>query len=392
MKRLLTVFVLLTGTLLNGCDKSHSDRSETRHAEKEVFNSPQAISLQAVAELAKNGSAAHETLDSICPRVNPDAVLVNNLTVGLVSDVGSIDDGTFNQAAFSGMEAAGRCFGLVTTFLESAGDDAASQIQSLVDRKVDIIVAVGFQFQDATIAAVKAQPELRFIGVDQVNLDKSSNYVAISFRDDQVGFLAGAMAGLMTKSNTVGVIAGPDSIPPVVAIADGFEAGARHVSPEAIVLKQHLDSFNDPQAGSAQASAFIDKGADVVFGAAGETGTGATRVAAASGAYVIGVDQDEYYTTFSGGMTLGAKRLVTSAIKRVDLGVFLALSAMSLGGIEGGDFLLDASNGGVTYAPFHMAEVPDTVAQQIETLRRGLANGEIDALVPLTDIQHSKYD
>ena len=373
--RLLSL-LLAAALLLGACDKdANIDRSPSA-----PLATAERLALADVVRMAQSATKNNQPLDEICPKVNPNAELVDDLTVGLLllPDVGSIDDGTFNQAAFEGMEAAGRCFGVATTFLESAGGDSASQIQSLLDRQVDIIIGVGFQFQEAIVSAATARPDVRFIGVDQLNPDRLANFVAISFRDDQVGFLAGATAALLSDSGTVAVIAGPTSVPPVVAIADGFEAGARHISPESTVLRHHFDSFNDPQAGAAQATAFIAEGADVVFGAAGATGSGSTRSAAASGALVIGVDQDEYYTTFAGGSEVGANRLVTSAIKRVDLGVFLTIAAMSQSGIEGGDFVLDAANGGVTYAPFHEAEVPDEVAARLNDLRLGLASGDID--------------
>lgn len=394
MKTQIRVVSALLVLLLSACENRTADNSsDSFGANHDRLSHKPKFTTESIVALARNSEDTHEQLDSICSRVNPDGVSVNNVTVGLVTDVGSIDDGTFNQAAFSGMEAASRCFGMATTFLESAGDDEAAQIQSLVDRKVDIIVAVGFRFQQATAKAAKAQPQLRFIGVDQVNPDKSPNFVAISFRDDQVGFLAGAMAGLITDSGSVGIIAGPDSIPPVVAIADGFEAGVRHVLPEGTVLRRHLDSFNDPQSGAAQASTFIAQGVDVLFGAAGDTGTGATRAAAAKGAFVIGVDQDEYYTTFSGGAAANAGQIATSAIKRVDLGVFLTLAAMGQGGIKGGDFLLDAANGGVTYAPFHQAKFPAIVGSKLEALRLELAEGEINpATIRKAHVTHSNYD
>ncbi len=99
---------------------------------------------------------------------------------------------------------------------------------------------------------------------------------------------------------------------------------------------------------------------------------------AADGASVIGVDQDEYFTTFAGGAEPYSEHLVTSAIKRVDLGVFLTLASMSAGEVEGGNFLLDAANGGVTYAPFHQADVPAEVATRLEQLRVDLASGKLD--------------
>ncbi|MEM9564752.1 MAG: BMP family ABC transporter substrate-binding protein [Actinomycetota bacterium] len=369
---LLTLLALLTacgGGTATGADDAAADP-------------PAQLAVSDIVDTAAESAATNEPLDDLCRRVFVDAPFVPELTVGLVADVASIDDGTFNQAAFEGMEAAGRCFGVATTFLESAGDDAAAQIASMVDAEVDIVITVGFQFQEATLDAAADRPDVRFIGVDQGNEPELANYVAISFRDDQVGFLAGAMAGLLTESNIVAVIAGPETIPPVVAIADGFEAGARLTRPGVVVLRRHLDSFVDGPVGADQAAAFVEDGADVVFGAAGESGAWAIRTAAASGAAVIGVDQDEYFTTFAGGAEAHADGIVTSAIKRVDLGVFLTIAAMASGEVSGGGFVLDATNGGVTYAPFHEADIAPEVAGELERIRRQLATGE---LVPMAD-------
>ena len=389
MNKTLIIPLLLTTFCLYSCDKS----PDTASSAGESRNEANRYSLSDLIDMARVEGKTHEPLDALCPRINPHGVLVSDITVGLVSDVGSIDDGTFNQAAFSGMQAAGRCFGVATTFLESAGDDSAAQIQSLINRKVDIIVAVGFQFQEALEDAAAAQQRTKFIGVDQVNRNVLDNFVAISFRDDQVGFIAGAMASLLTQTGTVAVIAGPDSIPPVVAIADGFEAGARHVLPQINVLRRHFNSFNDPQSGVRQAQLFVNEGADVVFGAAGATGTGATLAAAANNAYVIGVDQDEYYTTFKGGTAIGANRLATSAIKRVDLSVFLTIALMAQGALEGGDLEMSVSNGGVSYAPFHKADIPDGVETKINNLLSKLARDEIDISPPSSNsIQQSSYD
>ncbi len=334
---------------------------------------PAELAITDILAAAEESAANNEALDSLCRRVYADAVADTELTIGLVTDVASIDDGTFNQAAFEGMEAAGRCFGVTTTFLESAGNDSEAQIAWLVNGDADIVITVGFQFQEATVAAAENRPDIRFIGVDQANPDNLPNYVAISFRDDQVGILAGTMAALLTETGTIAVIAGPDSVPPVVAIADGFEAGARAISPDIVVLRQHLDSFIDAPAGAQHAADFVRQGADVVFGAAGESGAGAIRTAAAAGAKVIGVDQDEYFTTFAGGAEPHADQIATSAIKRVDLGVFLTVAAMSTEQVKGGGFVLDAANGGVTYAPFHRADVPDAAAYRLEEVRLALA-------------------
>jgi basic membrane protein A and related proteins len=129
----------------------------------------------------------------------------------------------------------------------------------------------------------------------------------------------------------------------------------------------------------------MGEGADVIFGAGGPTGSGGVRAAAEAGNWGIGVDQDEYFTTFQGGDAPGADRLATSAVKRVDLGVFENIAAAIQDSFEGGIFTLDAANDGITYAPFHDAEIPDDAAARLEEIRAGLADGSIDTgLDPVT--------
>ncbi len=371
----LTTALMVFVFVLAGCSNS-SDPSPNAAGEGAV---PDKLALTDITEDVATSAQSIQPLDDICRQLYPDAELRPDVVVGLVADVASINDGTFNQAAFEGMQGAGRCLGVKTTFLESAGNDAGEQIESLLSQEVDIVITVGFQFQEATTAAAAVQPDVRFIGVDQVNADGLDNYVAISFRDDQVGYLAGVAAAALTKTGIVAVAAGPDTVPPVVAIADGFEAGVRSVDANITALRVHLDSFSDRPAGSTQGQAFVQEGADVVFGAAGPTGSAAITTAAALGAHVIGVDQDQYFTVFGGGAEPNAEKLVTSAIKRVDLGVFLTVLAMTNGNLAGGDLLLGADTGGVTYAPPHEADLPPEVSEALEQARLDLAGGLLDA-------------
>lgn len=131
----------------------------------------------------------------------------------------------------------------------------------------------------------------------------------------------------------------------------------------------------------------LGEGADVIFGAGGQTGSGGVQAAVEQGAWGIGVDQDEYFTTFQGGEAEGADKLVTSAIKRVDLGVFENIAAAVTDEFKPGVFTLDAANGGITYAPFHDADIPEEAATRLEEIRLGLADGSIDTgLDPVTGL------
>ena len=311
-------------------------------------------------------------------------------SVCLVTDVGRVNDGTFNQFAYKGMMDAAEDFDLESTFIETTGQiDYETNIQTCVDAGYDAIVTVGFLLTDATLAAAAANPGVYFIGVDHFYAEAPGNLVGVLFREDQAGFLGGALAGLMTESNIIAGVYGID-IPPVVRFRHGFENGVAYTNPEAAALGVYIPSFIDPAAGAETALQFISEGADVIFGAGGPTGSGAIQAAAAEGVYVIGVDQDEYVTTFGNGESPGAEMLISSAMKGVDQGVYLSLEALAEGDAmtfhgTGGIRVLAAENNGVGLAPPHDSDVPEEVTARMEEIFAGLQDGSIETLVdPLT--------
>jgi basic membrane protein A len=144
------------------------------------------------------------------------------------------------------------------------------------------------------------------------------------------------------------------------------------------VLSIYNESFTDPAKGASDSQQFIGEGADVIFGAGGPTGSGGVQNATSVGLWGIGVDLDEYFTTFGGGTAPGSQFLATSAMKRVDLAVFDNIAASIQDTFEGGFYFLTATNLGITYAPFHDADIPTAAAEIIETVRAGLAEGVIE--------------
>lgn len=306
--------------------------------------------------------------------------------VTLVTDIGKVDDRTFNQYAYEGMTSAAKCFGFETSFIETASEaDYAKNISTALDGKPNVVITVGYLLAEATLNAATASPTVNWIGIDQFQAAYPTNYVGVLFREDQGGFLAGSLAGLLTKSNVVGVVGGREDVPPVVRFVNAFEAGAKASNAKADVKKIYNESFTDTAKGASDAKQFIGEGADVIFGAGGKTGSAAVQEATKQGKWGIGVDQDEYFSTFSGGTAPGAEFLATSAVKRVDLGVFDNLTAAVKGEFKGQAFSLTAANDGITYAPFHDAKIPAEVAAKLETIRKGLADGSIDTGVdPVT--------
>ncbi|MCY3944742.1 MAG: BMP family ABC transporter substrate-binding protein [Anaerolineaceae bacterium] len=308
-------------------------------------------------------------------------------SVCLITDVGRVNDGTFNQFAYKGMTDAVEEFDLDSTYIETTSQvDYATNIQTCVDSGYGAIITVGFLMTDATLAAAAANPDVYFIGVDHFYPEASPNQVGVLFREDQAGFMAGALAGLMTESGVVAGVYGID-IPPVIRFRHGFENGVAHTNMDAAALGVYIPSFTDPATGAETASQFIAEGADVIFGAGGPTGSGAIQAAAAQGVYVIGVDQDEYLTTFGNGETPGAEMLISSAMKRVDQGVYLSLAELVAGDDMnyGGNRVLAAENDGVGLAPPHDSDVPEEVLAQLAEIFAGLQDGSISTGVdPIT--------
>jgi basic membrane protein A and related proteins len=315
-------------------------------------------------------------------------------SVCLITDVGRVNDGTFNQFAYEGMLRAAEDFSLENTFVETtAQTDYINNIDTCIGEGYDVIVTVGFLMADATVEAANANPNTYFVGVDQFVFDNPdtadvneapTNLVGVQFREDQAGFLVGAMAALMSESGTIAGVYGID-IPPVKKFRNGYEQGAQYVNPDLVpgetILGVYIDSFGAPDRGAAAAEQFIGEGADVIFGAGGPTGSGGITAAASQGVYGIGVDQDEYFSTFGSGETPGAEFLITSALKRVDQAVYLSLEALVASDVDGfgggGVRVLSAFNNGVGFAPAHDSDVPAEVTAAIEEILVGLQTGTI---------------
>lgn len=311
--------------------------------------------------------------------IAPGTLSADTVKVGLVTDVGRIDDHTFNEFAYKGMVRAAKEFGLKTSFIETLQPtDYDKNIAQFVSEGFQVLVTVGFMFGDATQKAARQHPNVQFIIVDFAYDPPLANVIGLVFAERQAGFLAGSLAGLMSKSKIVGMAAGP-AIPPVVRFRKGFESGVRYACPTCDVLTVHIDSFTDPARGKTAALSQIDEGADVIFGAGGTTGSGALLGAAQAGAWVIGVDQDEYMTTFKGGKVPGADRILSSAMKRVDNAVYEAIRRSVEGRFTGGVILSDLTNDGIGLAPFHETKpaIPAKVETKLSEIREGLRSGKI---------------
>jgi basic membrane protein A len=306
--------------------------------------------------------------------------------VGLVTDVGEIDDKSFNQSAWEGVLRAESELGAQVDFIETSdAKDYAANIGLFAESGYDVIVTVGFALGEATAEAALAYPDIDFIGVDQFQTwqfdDDATNDIpnlsGLVFNEDKSGFLAGALAGLLTETNTIAAVLGTDLVPPVVAFKEGYEHGALYTNPDVTSISTYhpggLDvAFTDPEWGASTAAQAIGQGADVIFGAGGKTGNGALiETAGNEGLFCIGVDSDQWET-----VPEAHSCLVSSATKLITPGVFDLVKMAQDGNFP------DAGNftGDVGLAPFHDFDsvVSDEIKATLDEINTGLQDGSIE--------------
>jgi basic membrane protein A and related proteins len=300
--------------------------------------------------------------------------------IGLVTDVGQVDDRSFNQSAWEGAQAAAEAVGGVAEFIETTDPaDYATNIQLFAEQGYDVIITVGFALGAATNEAAAQYPDIHFIGVDQFQGETIDNVTGLIFPEAQAGFLAGVLAGRLTQTGTIAAVLGTDQVPPVVAFKEGYEAGARYANPDITIISTYhpggLDrAFDDPEWGATTAGQAIDQGADVVFAAGGKTGNGglqevAQRVTEETQLFCIGVDTDQWFT-----VPEAHPCLVTSAMKLIDQGVVELVQMIADETIEGGNYV-----GDVGLADYHdFADVvPQEVQDEITELKAMLESGEL---------------
>jgi basic membrane protein A and related proteins len=332
-------------------------------------------------------STAPSEAASEAPSGEPSAATVTcdtKIKVGLVTDVGRINDKGFNQSAYEGMQAAlaaaPTCF--ETEYIETTSQsDYATNIGQFTDAGSDVVIGVGFLLGDALGDAAKANTDKKFISVDGVpgkghdETWTTTNGESLFFAEDQAGYLAGVLAASLTKSDHVGVVGGLVVVPPVERFVEGYIDGAKKTKAGIKVDFVYTTSFTDPPQGSSAAKQMIDGGADIIFAAGGLTGNGALEAACqATDVLAIGVDTDQYLTLPS-----VQKCIVSSATKNVLGAVRDSLLRIAKGEFKPGFHTDDASTNGIGLAPFHDQEskVSAETKALLDTTYAGLADGSI---------------
>ncbi len=299
--------------------------------------------------------------------------------VGVVTDVGEIDDKSFNQSSWEGTVAAVEAIGGEANYIETqSATDYTDNIAEFAEDGYDVIVTVGFALAGATTEAAAQYPDVDFIGIDQFYAegDAPENVVGVVFNEDQAGYLGGYLAANLSESGTIAAVLGTDLVPPVVAFKEGYEAGALAANPDLNIISTYhpggIDvAFTDPEWGAATTAQAIDQGADVVFAAGGKTGNGGLIEAAQhEGVFCIGVDTDQWFT-----VPEAHPCLVSSAMKLIDKATEELIILSSEDSFPGGGNYY----GDVGLAPFHDfdAVVPETLKTELDELATALVAGEV---------------
>lgn len=303
--------------------------------------------------------------------------------VAMATDVGGLGDKSFNDGSYQGLKDAAVDFNLEPRVVESKQQtDYVPNLTGLAEDGAEVVFAVGFLMADALLEAAANNPDTAFAGID-IWVDPSSapkNVQGLLFKEQESGYVAGVVAGLLTKKyasvsdrlnddNVVGMVLGMD-IPPVERFQAGFYAGVKSVNPDCKVLSVVTGTFTDQAKGKESALAMIEQGADIIFQIAGLTGLGALNAADEAGVAGIGVDVDQY--------AVAPDAIITSAVKGITQASYITIKDVMDGKFVGGDNRVFGINEGATgIAPFHNwnntipGEVKDIVDKAIADLKSG---------------------
>jgi basic membrane protein A len=309
------------------------------------------------------------------------------IKVGLVTDIGGLNDRSFNALAYQGFKRGQEELGIEGRVLESKSDaDYIPHLESLAQEDYDLVIGVGFLITEAIGEAAQAYPETNFAIVDvpiELVPGKPKNVRGLIFKEQQGGYLAGYLAALAQsaaamprmnpEANVVSTVGG-QKIPPVDRYIAGFQAGAKAANPNVTTLNDYSQDFVAQDKCKEIALEHIARGADVVMHVAGGCGLGALDAAKEKGVWGVGADADQSF--------LG-EHIIASALKKVDVSVFSVIEDVHHDRFEGGqNSVFDVSNGGVGIGGIS-AQVPKDIVDKVRAVEKRMAAGEL-ADIPTT--------
>ncbi|WP_347814330.1 BMP family ABC transporter substrate-binding protein [Alkalihalobacillus sp. LMS39] len=316
--------------------------------------------------------------------------------VAMVTDVGGIDDKSFNQSAWEGMTRFGEEFGLEEgtdfKYLQSSSEaEYAPNLNSLVREEYDLVWAIGFLMGNDVKTVAQQRPESQLAIVDMVvegdDGELLDNVANITFKEHEGSFLVGVIAGLTTETNQVGFLGGVEGAL-IKKFENGFKAGVKTVNPDADVIVQYAESFNDESTGQQIANAMYTQGADIIYHASGGTGKGLfteakNRKRNNENVWAIGVDRDQHEEGLPENVTL------TSMIKRVDNALYAVNEQTMEGNYPGGEILEFGLEDEAVGIAENTENVSDEAQERVNEYIEQIQAGDIE--VPQTDDEYAEF-
>lgn len=344
-------------------EEASSEEASSEEASSEEASSEEAT--EAESEEASSEEASSEEETEVETEEDIDGT---GFKIGMVTDVGGVNDGSFNQSAWEGLQRAGEAFGCEVKYIESKGDaDYVPNIESFLDEDYDLIVCVGYMMADAVRDAAELYPDQKFAIIDDASNADLDNVTCMMFEQEQASYLVGLAAGYTTESNIVGFVTGAAN-ETMNSFGYGYCAGVLDANPDATILQYNANNFGDASGGKTAVNTMVTKGADVVFHAAGGTGIGVIDGCKENKIWAIGVDSDQ--------SPLAPETILTSALKRVDNACYDATKKTILGTLEGGVETYDLAAGGVDIAPT-TDNLSKDVLEKIEKAKKDIIAGDL---------------
>lgn len=363
MKRWMavTAAAVLAGSMMAGCGSSGGSTSGSGTSAAAQAEAAEAGAAGEAAEAPKNGADVH---------------------VGIIFTEAGLSGNSFNDLALDGVKRAAEDYGITFDQVEpkSVSDEEIIQDEMASTGEYDLIICVGAEQVDALNNVATTYPEQKFALLDaEVDLPNVASY---SCKEQEGSFLAGALAALakegqidekLNDGNTIGFIGGVDN-PLINRFAAGYKAGAQYVNPDMNVLIDYAGGFSDPTTAKTIANTFAEKGADVIFHAAGASGMGMFQAAEEKGFVAIGVNLNQN--------SLAPDYIMASMLKRLDSSAYHAITTIVEGTYEGGKQVLGLADGGVDVVVEESnIQISEDILAKIEEIRAGIIAGEIE--VPL---------
>ena len=345
--------------------------AETEEASSEVATeaeTEEASSEEATEAESEEASSEEASSEEETEAETEEDIDGTGFKIGMVTDVGGVNDGSFNQSAWEGLQRAGEAFGCEVKYIESKGDaDYVPNIESFLDEDYDLIVCVGYMMADAVRDAAELYPDQKFAIIDDASNADLDNVTCMMFEQEQASYLVGLAAGYTTESNIVGFVTGAAN-ETMNSFGYGYCAGVLDANPDATILQYNANNFGDASGGKTAVNTMVTKGADVVFHAAGGTGIGVIDGCKENKIWAIGVDSDQ--------SPLAPETILTSALKRVDNACYDATKKTILGTLEGGVETYDLAAGGVDIAPT-TDNLSKDVLEKIEKAKKDIIAGDL---------------